>query len=101
LSVSANGWLTRFTIPSISLVLMRLKERTMKYHTCKTHNREVMISTGIHGGTTYGHGELDTLGFWEIDCPEGEKYFEDRFKAEEKRKRDEQNDKWISKYSGG
>lgn len=42
---------------------------------CKAHKREVQISTGIHDGLTYGHGDLDHLGFWEIDCHEGEKHF--------------------------
>ena len=26
------------------------------------------VSTGIHGGVTFGFGELDDNGFWEIVC---------------------------------
>ncbi len=56
---------------------------------CKTHKKEVQISTGIHDGLTYGHGELDNLGFWEIDCKEGEDHFADLTKEVDDMKRRE------------
>lgn len=26
------------------------------------------VSTGIHGGLTFGSGELDEYGFWQVPC---------------------------------
>ena len=75
---------------------------------CETHNQIVNISTGIDGGPTYGHGELDPNGYWDIMCEDGDKHFAQLTKdlAEMDRKRAEaeaaadQNDRWIAKYSG-
>ncbi len=37
------------------------------------------ISTGIHGGLTFGNGELDEHGFWEKPCHECARAWEQRF----------------------
>lgn len=34
-----------------------------KKHKCK-------VSTGIHGGITFGRGKLDQFGYWEKPCRE-------------------------------
>jgi len=39
---------------------------------CQTHEQDVCISTGIHGGLTFGHGNLCNNGFWDVICWEGE-----------------------------
>jgi len=31
-------------------------------------NSDCCVSTGIHEGLTFGRGELDDLGYWEIPC---------------------------------
>ena len=75
---------------------------------CESHKKVVKISTGIDGGPTYGHGDLDPNGYWEIMCEDGEKHFAqltaDLKKMDEEQRRKEadaaQNDRWIAKYSG-
>jgi len=64
---------------------------------CQTHKQEVGVSTGIDGGLTFGHGELDHLGYWEINCIEAERSYR-RKEAAEKRFRDEQFSKWLAKW---
>jgi len=39
---------------------------------CQTHEQDVCVSTGIHEELTFGHGELDDNGFWDVVCWEGE-----------------------------
>jgi len=64
---------------------------------CQTHKQEVGVSTGIHGGLTFGHGELDHLGYWEIDCDEAYEAHHKEEEAEKKWRRT-QMDKWLSKF---
>ncbi len=37
---------------------------------CNTHKEPVLVSTGICGSTTFGHGKLDDYGYWKIPCAE-------------------------------
>ena len=64
---------------------------------CQTHNQEVCVSTGIHGGLTFGHGDLDPNGYWETDCHEAQRAHDKRERAE-KKWRDEQMTKWLAKW---
>jgi hypothetical protein len=52
--------------------------RTMSFkHVCG--NEDCCTSTGIHEGLTFGRGELDFNGYWEIPCYECARAFEDQF----------------------
>jgi hypothetical protein len=31
-------------------------------------NEDCSVSTGIHDGLTFGRGDLDDYGFWQIPC---------------------------------
>lgn len=64
---------------------------------CQTHKQEVKVSTGIHGGLTFGHGELDDYGFWQVDCTEASEAHRKREEAERKWQC-AQMDKWLSKF---
>jgi len=35
----------------------------------KCGNKHCRVSTGIHGGLTFGSGELNSNGCWEFPCP--------------------------------
>lgn len=34
------------------------------------HNGKCNVSTGIHGGLTFGRGRLDDYGYWQFPCHE-------------------------------
>lgn len=38
------------------------------YLTKPCGNNNCSVSIGIHEGLTFGHGELDDLGYWEFPC---------------------------------
>jgi len=61
------------------LAIQELKEGKVDLKVDLTDHSKCIASTGIHGLTTFGQGELDPNGFWEFPCYECARRYEAKY----------------------